>query len=549
MGWGTRRSAAFSAAAVMVSMLVTVGGAGPLEAAPSCAAPVTRVAPAEGFVIQDPSVSADGTRIAFQSDDDLTGGNADGNDEIFLYDADGSTLTQLTSSTQGSGVESNWEPSISDDGTKVAFTSDRNYTGANATGYEIFLWSEAGSTITQLTDVAAFAFTVTPEISGDGSTVVFESDGNVGGLNPSLNYEVFVVNTATTAVTAVTSTVVEGGGQPTVSADGREVAFSSAGNLTGQNADGSTEVFLWDADGGPSTTQLTNATTGTADSPSVSAAGNRVAFRSNRANGTGAGDDNFEIFVRDVAAGTTAAVTTTARGGQNSNWEPSISADGSRVAFTSNRNIGGGNADGSYEIFVWDRAGAQVAQVTSGATDSQRSTYPSLAADGGTVAFVSGDFNVDYVLRTVACALPPRPDALIATSGAGPFKGGDVYAATVRRGQTKSQRIARGATRTFHVQLQNDHGVADTLKVKGVSSGSAGYTVRYLSGTTDITARVVAGSYSTGVLAPGAAVTIKVKVTASSTAAAGSARDVDVTDRSQTDTSVKDTVRARVTRS
>ena len=125
----------------------------------------------------------------------------------------------------------------------------------------------------------------------------------------------------------------------------------------------------------------------------------------------------------------------------------------------------------------------------------------------------------------------------------------DVYAATVRRGQTKSQRIARGATRTFHVQLQNDHGVADTLKVKGVSSGSAGYTVRYLSGTTDITARVVAGSYSTGVLAPGAAVTIKVKVTASSTAAAGSARNVDVTVRSQTDTSVKDTVRARVTRS
>src|SRR4030095_7968625 len=68
-----------------------------------------------------PSISGDGTRIAFVSDSDLIGGNADHNFEIFLYDAATNSLTQVTNTTGSNGP-----PSINAEGTLIAFSSDHN---------------------------------------------------------------------------------------------------------------------------------------------------------------------------------------------------------------------------------------------------------------------------------------------------------------------------------------------------------------------------------------------------------------------------------------
>lgn len=527
-----------------IPMLVTAADTELAEAAVQCSTPV--IAASADFV-EGPTVSADGSRIAFSSDANFTGGNADGNEEIFLYDAGTDQITQLTSSTQGSAVDSNSEASISDDGTRVAFQSDRNYNGTNATGYEIFLWDEAGSTITQLTNVAAFAFTGGPSISGDGSTVAFQSDGNVAGLNSDLNFEIFLVDVGTTAVSGVTDTSGPAIASflPSLSADGNEVAFESSADLTGGNSANNSEIFLYDADTDDTTQLTTTGGGGQSDWAAISGSGNRVAFRSSGSHGPGTAAGNTEIFVKDVASGAITALTST-NGGDNR--DPSISADGNRVVFESNRNIGGQNPNLSGEVFLWERSTGLVTQAspTTATVDDQQ--LPDLSASGEVIAFYTGDGN-DNAIATTTCARPPRPDALIATAATGPFKGANVYSATVTSGQTKSQTIARGTTRTFHVKLQNDGPELDELKVKGVASGSAGYTIRYLSGTTDITAAVVAGTYSTGALAPGASVTIKVKITATSSAAVGSARNADVTARSATDPSIKDTVRARVTRS
>src|SRR5262249_49787279 len=48
----------------------------------------------------DPAISGDGTRIAFQSFADLTGENADGTDEIFLFDTVTGRLTQVTRASE-----------------------------------------------------------------------------------------------------------------------------------------------------------------------------------------------------------------------------------------------------------------------------------------------------------------------------------------------------------------------------------------------------------------------------------------------------------------
>ena len=54
-----------------------------------------------GGLNQSPVINSDGTRIAFQSDHDLTGGNPDVNREIFLYDTTTNGFTQVTNTTGG----------------------------------------------------------------------------------------------------------------------------------------------------------------------------------------------------------------------------------------------------------------------------------------------------------------------------------------------------------------------------------------------------------------------------------------------------------------
>ena len=73
------------------------------------------------------SISVGGTRIAFISSSDLTSGNADGNEEIFLWTS-GSGFSQITSTTGGFNID----PSINGDGTRIAFRSNRDLTGGNA---------------------------------------------------------------------------------------------------------------------------------------------------------------------------------------------------------------------------------------------------------------------------------------------------------------------------------------------------------------------------------------------------------------------------------
>ena len=143
----------------------------------------------------------------------------------------------------------------------------------------------------------------------------------------------------------------------------------------------------------------------------------------------------------------------------------------------------------------------------------------------------------------------PRPDALIAAVRNGPFAGDNVYASTTNGNpQTQTQSVARGGSVTAYLRVQNDSGGNDTLKVKGVASGSSGYTVRYFRGTTDITTAVAAGSYTIANLGPGAFVDLSVKITATASAAAGSSRTVAITVKSKTVKTIKDVVQTSAAR-
>ena len=75
-----------------------------------------------------PAMSQDGSVVAFSSSGDPLRANADGNSEIFLFRNGG--LVQITSTTADQNFnrlsDGNFQPSISDDGRYIAFSSDRD---------------------------------------------------------------------------------------------------------------------------------------------------------------------------------------------------------------------------------------------------------------------------------------------------------------------------------------------------------------------------------------------------------------------------------------
>jgi Tol biopolymer transport system component len=84
-------------------------------------------------------VDAAGSRVVFSSTSDLVpGANADLNMEIFMFDVDAGTLTQITSTTGGHGCAG---PAISANGMVVAFSCDRDLVPGSNTDLngEVFL--------------------------------------------------------------------------------------------------------------------------------------------------------------------------------------------------------------------------------------------------------------------------------------------------------------------------------------------------------------------------------------------------------------------------
>lgn len=521
-------------AGLLFGVITTVAPAVPASAAVVCTFDQVTHHTVGG--VSSPTLDADGTRVAFTATGVLDANpNPGNNGELWIYDVPSDTLARLTNESAGSSLQ----PQINDAGDRIAFTSFSNLGGTNPEGnFEIYRWVESTGTITPVTVTAATVGHSVPYQDAAGAQIAYGSnpDGNfevflhqVGGIGPDLQ------------VTAADPPTLSG--SASLDDAGDRLAYAS-------DADGNMEVYLYDVDVA-STVQLTSSGSGTSGNPVIADSGTRVTFSSDRNLAGANADHGVEVFQRDLSTG----ITTQLSAGPNVGAPLSSvrsNAAGTRVVFSDTRNLTGANADGSAEVFVRDTgpAGA-LSQLTATSTDSSSVT---IDESGTRMAFISSadlvgenpDGNGEIYLAV--CPSAPRPDARIATAAAGPYVGDDVYRTAVAPNQTRSAGVARGATRTFFVNVQNDRLTPDTLTVKGVESGSAGYRVAYFQGRADITAQVHAGTFTLAGLASGASVTLKVKMTATSGAAAGSARNATITSRSATTPSVKDVVRARAER-
>lgn len=341
----------------------------------------TQLTTATSGASQFAAISADGSRVVFQSTADLAGdgGNADASNDVFSVDADGGNLVQLSDTGQGA-----IRPSISGDGGQVVFASNADLTGDNADGnVELFIAAGDGSGLTQLTDSTGPTGIQQARIARDGSRVVFAAGGNLTGDNPDGSLEVFSVAATGGAPVQLSDGPSGSSSQfPAIAPDGSRAVFTSNTNPDGSNPDGNSEIFIVDAAGGETPQQLTDTVTGQALRPSISASG-RIVFQSS---GNPAGDNadaNTELFAM-AADGSGLIQLTNSTGGVTGFAR--IAADSNLAVFQSSVDFTGSNSDNSSEIFLVDTDSASLSQLTDSAAASEQ---PDISGDGSRVVYQS----------------------------------------------------------------------------------------------------------------------------------------------------------------
>ncbi|MCC7360146.1 MAG: VCBS repeat-containing protein [Anaerolineales bacterium] len=320
-----------------------------LSAVPQAPISVTQLTTLTTGINNEPAVSGDGTRIIFWSTADPIGLNPDGNIEVFLltFTPGGLEIKQISNSTGSILGGFNLSPSIDDAGDRMVFFSDRDLIGQNPdSNFEIYLYEAGSDTLYQVTSTSK-GFNILPSLSGDGQYLAFASDRDFVGGNADGNTEIFRAQIGAGGVFTFEQVTNSPGGindQPRINADGSRIAFVSNLNYPVvnaaplNNADNNREVFLAEISGTVQYVQLSNTTTGSTGEPAINGDGTRVTFVSDRDPAAGVGNPSNlrEIYYADISPsyGLSISPVTTSTV-EVGNGEPTISADGARIAFVS----------------------------------------------------------------------------------------------------------------------------------------------------------------------------------------------------------------------
>ncbi|MFW6201732.1 MAG: Ig-like domain-containing protein [Gemmatimonadota bacterium] len=256
--------------------------------------------------------------------------NRDGDSEIYLMNADGSGVNNLTADP---AIDA--EPAWSPDGSRIAFRSDRD---GNS---EIYVMNADGTGQNRLTDDPSAD--LAPAWSPDGTRIAFMS-------NRDGDYDVYVMDADGGNMTQLTDDPATDG-NPAWSPDGTRIVFRSH-----RDGDGDAELYVMDADDGTNVDKLTDNTAADYD-PAWSPDGTQIAFTSDR-------DGSIDVFVMDSDGSAPTNLTDAGPGDMYPAWSP----DGSRLAFRSDR-------DGDPEIHVMNVDGTGVVNLTDHSTSDDHPAW------------------------------------------------------------------------------------------------------------------------------------------------------------------------------
>ena len=274
----------------------------------------------------------------------------------------------------------------------------------------VLLGGPAGAQYTQRVSVDSSgaqgdSHSSSPAISADGRYVAFGSRAALVPGDNNVFADIYVRDrdaktTARVSLNSAGAQVSGDSGSPSISGDGRFVAFlSSAPNLVAVDGNGEWDVFVRDRQTG--TTQRVSVGSGGTEAagasggPSISADGRWVAFWS-RAENLVANDTNgrVDVFVHDRQTGTTSRASVDASGAQSGEdaGPCAISGDGRFVAFQHEGALVPSDANGALDVYLRDLQAGTTVRVSvdvSGSDAAGSSQLPSISADGRYVAFES----------------------------------------------------------------------------------------------------------------------------------------------------------------
>jgi Tol biopolymer transport system component len=362
------------------------------------------------------AVSADGMVVAFTSyADDLVPGDRNGWRDVFVRDLRTGVTERVSVASDGAeGRGASGLASISADGRFVAFSSEApNLVRGDTNRAEDVFVHDRRTGQTRRVSVSSKGVqgrgdSWQPGISADGRRIAFTSRAeNLVAGDRNGKADVFVHDLATGATTraSVGPGGVEGDGfsfDAGISGDGRFVTFTSAAtNLVPGDANDADDVFRHDL--ASARTELVSAGPDGLPAPGFSSGarpsgdGRLVVFASDAALVPGDGNGLPDVLVRDMATGTTRLVTRSPRGraADGPSLMPGISADGRRVVFESEAaNLVTRDANGVPDVFVHDLATGTTVLV-SVRHDGRQATAGSfggvLSGDGSVAVFTGGD--------------------------------------------------------------------------------------------------------------------------------------------------------------
>jgi Tol biopolymer transport system component/plastocyanin len=306
------------------------------------------------------TVSADGRRVAFESaEGNLNFAKRYGQIHVFVKDLTTGRTRKMPLPPARDGVSrSEYNPVISANGRRIAYQAQRG--GGQSAVYVTDLRSGRATLASRATRSAAGANrgVYDPAISGDGTKIAFTTAAsNLGAGDLRGHTQVFVRDLRARTTTLVSRASGARGAiadaysaDPAISADGRWVAFASAGrNLAGRVRGDGSRIYLRDL-----RTGRTRAVSGASEfalKPSISADGRVVAY-------TAMAGGHAQVLVRDLRRPGAPRVVSRASGvrgalGDGPSADAAISADGSHLAFTSAAtNLSEGKADNRRGVFV-----------------------------------------------------------------------------------------------------------------------------------------------------------------------------------------------------
>ena len=373
---------------------------------------VTQISAGLSYSISDwygPHISEDGRYVAFASPDALVAEDTNGLSDVYVMDLETDELTWVSQPEDGSQPDNgSWKGEISPDGRYVAFMSRANNLVSEDvdSSIDLFIYDRVDEVLECITaDVDGDA--LSPQFSGDSQKLVYEFEFNdTMASSPNAATKDIVLYDCTTGERQVVTQGYDGETcngicwRPDISDDGSTVVFQSKStNLVAGDSASTWDVFLYDVASDTLECISVNAAGdfGNDDSVNihVSGDGSIVTFESQSTNLDAANSDRYaNIFVLDRDTGDLQAIAGDGTpDGAEAATRPAISNDGRYIAYTTSlAGYSETSSSNEADVYIYDRVNATTVCVTAASDGTPLdavSAFPAISGDGSAIVFLS----------------------------------------------------------------------------------------------------------------------------------------------------------------